>query len=172
MLEFEKLWNNFPEKSVLQARCRNEQPDGSSKPFTDYCAIMLSEALIRQGVSTTSAKVKKCWSHQGKGMPHILLAEDLAQWLSKSSIGGLGSEEKIKPETFQDDLKGRTGIVFFKDYWRREGQTFENRTGDHIDLWNKDKITSSSMFTRGLLEFFGRVSDLNDSKEIWFWEVR
>ena len=52
----------------------------------------MSEALIRSGVSTTGAKVKKCWSHQG--MKHILLAEEMALWLDRSNIGGLGKLEK------------------------------------------------------------------------------
>lgn len=84
----------------------------------------------------------------------------------------LGKVEKINPSTFQDDLDGRTGIIFFKDYWTRGNESFSNRSGDHIDLWNKNEITSSSMFVRGIIEFFGRVSDLNESKEIWFWEVK
>ena len=62
--------------------------------------------------------------------------------------------------------------IFFKDYWRRGKESFEQRSGDHIDLWNKDRISSSSMFTRSILEFIGRVSDLNKSREIWFWEVK
>lgn len=112
----------------------------------------------------------KCWSHEG--MRHILLAEELAQWLCKANIGGVGKVEKISPKTFQKDLDDRTGIIFFKDYWQRGNENFANRSGDHIDLWNKNKITSSSMFTRGFLELLGRVSDLNEAKEVWFWEVK
>ncbi len=169
MLEFSKLWKNYPEKSLMRGKCQNEQSNGSS-PFGNYCAILMSEALIRSGVSTVSAKAKKCWSHEG--MKHVLLAEELAVWLSKANIGGLGKVEKINSKTFQEDLKDRTGIIFFKDYWQRGNESFERRSGDHIDLWNKNEITSSSMFTRGILEFIGRVSDLNESKEIWFWEVK
>ena len=169
MLVFKQLWNYFPKKSEIQGKCRNKQPD-SSKPFKDYCAILMSEALIRSGVSTTGAKVKKCWSHQG--MKHILLAEEMALWLDRSNIGGLGKLEKIDSNTFQEDLKGRTGIIFFKDYWQRGKESFESRSGDHIDLWNQNEITGSSMLMRDILEFFNRVSDLNNSKEVWFWEVK
>jgi len=48
----------------------------------------------------------------------------------------------------------------------------KDRTGDHIDLWNKNKITSSGMFMRDVYEFFVVLSDLNKSKGIWFWEVK
>ena len=62
--------------------------------------------------------------------------------------------------------------MFFKDYWQRGKETFDNRSGDHIDLWNKDELTGGSMLTRTIYEFFGIVSDLNKSKEILFWEVK
>ena len=111
-----------------------------------------------------------CWSHQGK--KHILLAEDLAIGLKKHTSSGFGSLEKIQSGSFQRKLSNKTGVIFFKDYWQRGKESFENRSGDHIDLWNKDEITSSGMFIRSVLEFFGRVSDLNKSREIWFWEVK
>jgi len=169
MIKFDTLWNNFPDKASMKSRCQNKQSTGS-KPFGNYCAIMLSDTLIKSGVSTVDAKVKKCWSHSG--MKHILLAEEMAGWLKKTNFSWLGKLEKVNPKTFQEELDGRTGIIFFKDYWQRKGQSFEQRSGDHIDLWNNDEITSSSMFTRSILEFFGRVSDLNNSYEIWFWEVK
>jgi len=80
--------------------------------------------------------------------------------------------EEIPPQNFQSLLKGRTGVIFFKDYYQRGSQKFANRTGDHIDLWNKNKIISSSMWWRSVIEFFNIVSDLNASKKIWFWEVK
>lgn len=169
MLTFERLWSSFPEKSEIRGKCFNKQQN-SSQPFSDYCAILLSECLIRSGVSTAGSSSTKCWSHAG--MKHILLAEQMADWLFKTNIKGLGKRESVLPAEFQEKLQGRTGIIFFKDYWTRGNESFANRSGDHIDLWNKDKITSSSMFTRSILEFFGRVSDLNQAKEIWFWEVK
>jgi hypothetical protein len=165
MIKFNILWDNFPDKSVMKAKCQNRQPK-SSKPFGNYCAILLSDALIKSGVSTQRAEVKKCWSHTGAR--HILLAEEMAVWLSRSPFNWVGKLENISSKSFQEDLDGRTGIIFFKDYWQRRNESFEQRSGDHIDLWNKNKITSSSMLTRSILEFFGRVSDLNESYEIWF----
>lgn len=170
MPTFTQLWDKYPNKSLIKAKCQNKQANSSS-PFGNYCAISLSEALIRCGVSTSNAKVKKCWGHQG--MKHILLAEEMAGWLKRSHFGWLGECEKINPKTFQEDLSGRTGIVFFKDYWTRGNESFANRSGDHIDLWNKDEITSTGMVWRNIAEFlFADVSDLNKSKEIWFWEVK
>ena len=48
--------------------------------------------------------------------------------------GGTGKER-------QDKIKGRKGIVFFANYWARDGE--KHLTGDHIDLWNKSTLTPS-----------------------------
>ncbi len=169
MLNFEMLWNNYPRKEDIKIRCTNKQKD-SNKPFDDYCAIMLSDCFIKSGIDLSLLNAKKCWSHSGK--KHILLAEEFAIALKSNKLPGFLPMKKITPGSFQNELSEKTGVVFFKDYWQRGNESFQNRSGDHIDLWNKNKITSSSMFTRSLLEFFGRLSDLNNSQEIWFWELK
>ncbi len=168
MLLFDTLWKNYPDKEKIKSQCTNKQRD-SNKPFSDYCAIMLSESFIRSGVDLSLLKGNRCWSHQGK--KHILLAEDLANGLKNHTPPGFGVLKKIQPGSYQSILSDKTGVIFFKDYWQRGNESFERRSGDHIDLWNNDKITSSGMFIRSLLEFFGRVSDLNKSREVWFWEI-
>lgn len=102
----------------------------------------------------------------------MLLAEHFARWLRTSPPAGFGKLEHIPPKNFQSVLDGRTGVIFFKDYWLRGNETDANRSGDHIDLWNEDEVTSSSMWWRAVIEFFGILSDLNASREIWFWEVK
>ena len=169
MISFETLWKNYPEKEKIKSVCTNKQKN-SNKPFSDYCAIMLSECFLRSGVDLSLLKGSKCWSHSGK--KHVLLAEDLANGLKTHKPTSFGRLEKIQPATFQRELDNRTGVIFFKDYWQRGKESFDRRSGDHIDLWNKDEITSSGMFIRSLLELLGRVSDLNKSREIWFWEVK
>ena len=163
------LWKNFPEKESIKSRCTNKQKD-SNKPFSDYCAIMLSECFIRSGVDLSLLKAKRCWSHAGK--KHILLAEEFANALRSRTPPGFAQMIKVTPGSFQSSLKDKTGVIFFKDYWQRGSESFANRSGDHIDLWNKDEISGSGMFMRSVYELFGVVSDLNKSKEIWFWEVK
>lgn len=170
MALFEELWKNYPEDLVIKLKCRNDQPNKPSVEFTDYCSIKMSDCFNKSGVGIANMKGNRCWSHGG--YKHILLAEDLALGLKAFPPTNFGKLEIIPPDSFEEKLKGRTGVVFFKDYWKREGQTFANRSGDHIDLWNKDRITSRSMFVQNILEFFGDLSDFNDSKEIWFWEVK
>lgn len=169
MVSFDTLWNNYPDKEKIKSQCTNKQSD-DNKPFSDYCAIMLSECFIRSGVDLSQFKGNRCWSHQGK--KHILLAEDLANGLKRHTPAGFNKSERIQPGSYQSALSDKTGVIFFRDYWQRGIESFERRSGDHIDLWNKNEITSSGMFIRSLLEFLGRVSDLNKSREIWFWEIR
>jgi hypothetical protein len=169
MASFDNLWKNYPDKEKIMTQCRNKQKN-SNDPFDNYCAIMLSECFIQSGIDLSLYEVSKCWSHIGK--KHILRAEDLARGLKKHPPAGFGALENIRPDSFQSTLSGKTGVIFFKDYWQRGNESFNSRSGDHIDLWNKNEITSSGMFLRSILEFLGRVSDLNKSKEIWFWEVK
>jgi hypothetical protein len=82
--------------------------------------------------------------------------------------------EEINPSDYQRDLNHIQGIIFFKDFWQRtvngNKETFRNRSGDHIDLWNGSRLTdwrtwfaiSSVLNTGGV---YGK------SKEIWFWRV-
>ena len=168
-MKFETLWKNFPDKEELKRRCTNKQKD-SNKPFSDYCAIMLSECFIKSGVDLSLLKANRCWSHPGK--KHILLAEQFAIALKKNTPIGMSPMRKVEPGSFQAALKGKTGVIFFKDYWQRGNQSFQNRDGDHIDLWNRNEISGSGMLMRSIYEFFGAVSDLNKSKEIWFWEIK
>lgn len=169
MIKFSTLWDNFPDKSKLEKLCTNKQKT-SDAPFDNYCAILLSECFIKSGIDTSVLSGTKCWSHEGK--KHLLKAEDMANALLKRAPQGFGACVKIEAGSFQETLKGKTGVIFFKDYWQRGKEKFEARSGDHIDLWNKNEITGSGMFMRSIYEFFGAVSDLNKSREIWFWEVK
>jgi len=169
VVKFSSLWKNFPNKDAMKTACQNKQKMKTT-PFDNYCAILLSECFIQSGIDLGSLKGARCWSHPGK--KHILRAEELANSLKAKPPAGFCQAQKVVPGTFQEVLKGKTGVIFFKDYWQRGKESFDSRSGDHIDLWNKNEITSSSMFTRGILEFFGRVSDFNKSKEIWFWEIK
>ena len=169
MKNFETLWDNFPQKKVLSSTCFNAQDDGQS-PFSNYCAILLSECFLKSGINISTYEGNKCWSHAGKN--HLLLAEDLAEGLRMSPPSHFGRMMKVNPKIFQEKLKDKTGVIFFKDYWRRGSESDESRSGDHIDLWNKNEITGGGMLYRSITEFFGFASDLNQSKQIWFWEVK
>lgn len=167
---FTQLWKNFPKGDKIVKKCYNAQDDGIQTPFDDYCAIRLSESFNRSGVNIGGLGGKRCWSHK-EGLKHFLLAEELANSLKRNPPKVFSNAIEVPPATFQKVLK-KTGVIFFKDYWTRGKETFENRSGDHIDLWNKDRLTGRPMWLRELYELFSpSVSDLNKSKKVWFWKV-
>jgi hypothetical protein len=80
-----------------------------------------------------------------------------------------------------DYVKGKTGIIYFQDYWPRPGESRDHgpRTGDHIDLWNKNELASLGLIQSWLRRNFpGRAerwfdrSDYAKSIKIIFWEIK
>ncbi len=109
----------------------------------------------------------------------------MAEWLLRRPFAGCPSPEVITGADWQDKAKGRTGIIFFGSYWRRNLKE-KTPTGDHIDLWNGDRLTPSSettlRFTFGISKVWNPLSvigvgpenlysNLADAKQILFWGV-
>jgi hypothetical protein len=171
MVAFKVLWDSFPNKDEMAKKCVSKQTPSGAQPFDNYCSILMSECFIKSGISLERCSGQKCWSHPGS--KHVIRAEQLASWLAKSPPTGFARKLAVQPASFQTDLSGRSGVIFFKDYWTRGSESFANRSGDHIDLWNGSRITSTWwMGFREVQEWLGFVSDLNKSKEVWFWEVQ
>lgn len=126
-------------------------------------------ALTACGVDTTRIPgVRHCWYHD-KSAGHVLAAEELAKGLTNYTIPGLGKVRKVDPENFNEALSGRTGIIFFKDYWERGEEVFVNRSGDHIDLWSGSRLTDWRTWAMLRIEnIFGFQSKYERSREIWF----
>jgi len=84
---------------------------------------------------------------------HARGAESLAHWLSKKI-----EKPKIYTDgaTAKQALQSKTGIIFFKDCFTRQGES--KKQGDHIDLWN-----------RGLTKTYDDPG--NKSEQVWFWEL-
>ncbi|VXC66551.1 T6SS effector amidase Tae4 family protein [Pseudomonas sp. 8O] len=140
--EYLKIWNEYPDGKVC---------DG---PWANQCAIRMSytlnaEQTIKVNQSTYSEP--KCAHAHARG------AESLANWLWKHHLGrpliiGGSAQERLK-------LADKTGLIFFKDCFQQAGQTVDERTGDHIDLWKRG-------FTAG------RYADPRHmARQIWFWEL-
>jgi hypothetical protein len=162
---FKKLWNNHP--SVSGYMDGKPCSKNGTPLFSNQCAIRMGHALQAAGFDVSRMRVRLCWHHK-KQRFHVLAAEELAKAINRSVVPGIGKLKKLKPDEFTTQIKGKKGIIFFKDYWRRSGETNKGRTGDHIDLWNGNKLTNSSFFT-----FWSNYFHTYDnSKEIWFWPVR
>ena len=169
-LSFESLWNAHPE--IKGDATPYRLPNGL-KAFEDQYAIRLGTSLARCGCDVTKLKAAFCW-HSPKKEGHILRAEELANALRISPFNGMAPLVKVTVKNFESVLRNERGIIFFKDFWRRGNETFANRTGDHIDLWNGERLTARFTWFRIQWGFHmeGVASDFFNSREIWFWKVR
>ncbi len=168
-MTFSALWNAHPEVHGDDNPCRRR--DGH-KAFGDQCAIRLGTALARCGYDVTKLHVHFCWLHP-KSAGHILRTEELADALKRTPIPGTFPVIKVHADNFEDVLKNRTGIIFFKDYWRRGDESFRNRSGDHIDLWNGSRLTARNSYLRihWGMNIDGIWSSYSHAKEVWFWRM-
>lgn len=184
MVTFNQLWSNHPTIAGNDHPCATRGKGN----FPNQCSIRLGVALAVSGVKTERIPgAVHCWYHD-RSEGHIIRAEQLANGLNKYPIPGIWKVIKVPSESFPEKLSGKTGIMFFKDYWRREFtdkngkkkiQAFRNRSGDHIDLWNGSRLTELSSWFRihlrigsyGLHSLSDEWSDYEDAKGIWFWRV-
>jgi len=175
-ITFEELWDKYPSKSLEHINAKTKKDE-----FGNHCAINVSEALYQNNIKLKSFKGAKCWHEcpTGKNI-HVIRAQELANWLNKQPFPGCPKPLHLKGENFREKLNGKTGIIFFKDYWQRNGEIGDTRTGDHIDLWDGrgvDKLASQSQlanFLTNTLGLFwdGWYSDKNKSKQVLFWEIK
>jgi hypothetical protein len=179
---FAELWDNYP------------SGDPYDNPgYKNQCAIRLSVTFHRVGIGMKSFSEKLVHPMSGQpsigriildGKPTATRADELGQWLKLQPFAGLPKAEDITGPDWQSKVKGRTGIVQFSRYWRREGEEANAASGGHIDLWNGSRLTISgptnSLATIGRLfgmnsafaEYSFGFSDLRNSKQILFWEIR
>lgn len=174
-VKFIDLWNGYPKTSTpYQDPKTGEVP----KIYSNQCAIRVSLSVHGVGVTMKSFKGATV---PVDGKRTAIRAQELSDWLKLQPFCGLPAKpETITGADWKDKIKGRTGIVFFKDYWSRDEEV-RNATGDHIDLWNGSKMTTTSYagamhtfmrFTLGIDRAPGFYSDLGKAKEILFWEIK
>lgn len=175
---FKELWDNY-EGGEPPYKVNGKVPPN----FENQCAIRMSKTFHNVGVKMTtfSSNVVK---PEGKattigrillsGLSTATRANELAQWLNTRPICGIGPKQDITGKNWADKIDGKTGIIFFGDYWQRDGEGADSASGGHIDLWNKNKITGTGSYFRiqwGIV-INGIWSDFSRSKRIWFFEVK
>ena len=152
---FQSLWDNHPSISDGEEYpCR--KADGTPK-YANQCSIKMGIALKKGGVDMTRFKLSTCSPTHPASECHFTWSESLAQhirWSERKQFGNVEIKKNVKAE----DYATRTGLVFFKDFWYRRGEK-KYPTGDHIDLWDKNKMCS------------GNPSYFEESKEVWFWDI-
>ena len=159
MTTFAMLWNNHPtikgEPSLLDRGAYEYQ-----------CAVNLSAALIRSGVNMNSYRGQLSWQ---KGNPkYAIRAQELADWLASPVNQIFSKVEKYSGTEAFDKIRGRSGVVFFQNYWGRSHQ------GDHIDLWNGYRLTNLRSFVQIYLRIgmIGLDADYKESQSVWFWPIQ
>lgn len=177
-VRFATLWAAYPDAPPYVDAKTGKPPKG----YENQCAIKVSAVLHRAGVMLRSFKGA---SVDLSGQRAAIRAEDLAAWLAKQPFCGLPSRpENVTGAKWHRQIRRRTGILYFANYWLRPTDRPEHPTGDHIDLWNGSRLTASgivgSLVTTarylGLRSFFPQspvgYSDLGRSKAILFWEIQ
>ncbi|WP_080970853.1 type VI secretion system amidase effector protein Tae4 [Burkholderia cepacia] len=186
-LSFQELWNAYPTKDPY------DDPTGE---YENQCAIRMSVTFHNVGSDMKSFSQNVLKPMPGKktlgrlilnGKATATRAYELAEWLKLRPFLGVGKPENITGPEWQNKVKGRTGIIYFFGYWRQEGDSAGALSGGHIDLWNKDTLTPSfasfwrfrvgastmpnfrSWLSGGTENW---ISDLSESKEIIFWEIK
>lgn len=178
---FARLWENY---------ATGKPYDDPSGQYANQCAIRMSATLHRVGIEMKSFSQKVVKPTPGKeSLGRILLnekptatrADEMAAWLQLQPFCGLPNKpEDVTGQGWESKVKGRTGIIFFGEYWTRDGESAANASGGHIDLWNGARLTNNGLL--GTLETFARFSlgirsgpgysDLGKSRRILFWEVK
>jgi len=189
VITFDELWDNYPHGSPCD-----------EKLYPNQCSIRVGVALQRCGVSFATYKGKgyaHCAVPSHTKEVHAIRVEELADWLNKRYLAGWPAPTDITGKDWLEKAKGKKGVIFFKDYWRRMIKDASGKehpesspTGDHIDLWNGSRLTYPDLehFAANALRF-NRIrhinsfsldftgiqlsfSDLAESKKILFWELR
>lgn len=92
--------------------------------------------------------------------------------------GGLSAPVKLTGADWKTKAAGKKGIIYFANYWLRDGE--KTPSGDHIDLWNESRLTSSGLwggtlsflrFSMGVDSLEGLYSDLGKATEVLLWEI-
>jgi len=177
-VSFNNLWNNYPGHHI-----DHKDPKTKNERYKDQCAIELSEALIKSGVDLKGFKGGTC-ENCSLDEKHALVAQELANYLLKKKIEGILKPVFLTGENFEAYVFGKTGIIYFQDYWHRTTDQSGKRTGDHIDLWNKNQLGSMNNYLGRRANTWFRLtfptfsenhlsmSDLTKSKSVIFWEVK
>ena len=173
---FAKLWGSYLSGHLYVDPTTGKPPSG----YENQCAIKLSKEIHGAGIEMKSFNGA---SVEVDNLKAAVGATQLANWLKLQPFCGLPEEpENVTGKDWQDRIEGKTGIIYFENYWRRAGET-DVATGDHIDLWNGSRLTATGW---SFLSTLGRriginellpgtkigYSDVRNSTAILFWEVK
>ena len=177
MVQFVDLWRNHPINESVITPCiaptdlKNLEGEAIRKNypvFPHQCAVRMGVCLHRSGVTVEQLPgLATCNVHPREQM-HFINASSFADVLARSNIPGVGKVERITGKDvaeYYPKLIGRTGLIYFRDYWYRSGDKpgqpdrgsygFVERLSDHGQV-----LARMVFLARLLLELRGRQGDL------------
>ncbi|RQS31552.1 hypothetical protein DIE03_12710 [Burkholderia sp. Bp8992] len=171
---FSELWKNYAHGNPY------DDPNGQYK---NQCAIRMSVTLHKVGIAMKSFSQKQVRPMPGKPTLGRLLIDDkptatrayeFAEWLKLRPVAGVLAPENITGPNWASKVSGRTGIIFFDGYWLQDGDSPDNLSGGHVDLWNGNKLTGfgSGVRISWNIVLPGIWSDFRNSKTILFFPVK
>lgn len=172
---FRRMWmyresiSNWKGQDIYSADfiAKHAERDEEGRPYLNMCATRISAVLhdagmgsvVEHGPGVTLGLTAPSTKPLRKYYPG---AEALALRL-KDLVSPLELNSSASRAAFQQYLSGKRGIVFLKDYYRRDSDK-KYPTGDHIELWDRDHLPPG----------YWRAEQIDAYKKagaIWFWAV-
>jgi RHS repeat-associated protein len=149
-----------PDRTPIDPRKPLDELTGENFKYFNQCAIRMSIALIKSGVSLAGAKNISNPGGQTYASGNIIGALNLATFLKEKVLGNPAVYDGSK-QNVESLISGKTGIIFFQNFEEDDGNgnIFRSWSNTHIDLWNKDNIK-------------GNFDTPFDAIRIWFWEIK
>lgn len=158
MPTFRTVWDNHP-------NVKGDSPLLDKQVYVNQCAINMSAAWLRSGMKLSGFTGTLSWE---KDKPkYAIRAQELANWF-ETPFSHLPFKVKkfVGREAFEN-IRGKTGVVFFQNYWGAGNQ------GDHIDLWNGSRLTDMLSWVRinARIGSVGLGTDYRKAQSVWFWKL-
>ena len=114
MPTFLTLWKNHP-------NITGEEPLLDRNQYQNQCAVNIYATLLRSGVNVKTFRGQLSWQ---KDKPkYAIRAQEVANWLASEVNPIFPSKvEKFESKEVFDKLSGKTGIIFFCNYWGQGNQ--------------------------------------------------
>lgn len=173
VVSFSTILANYPQVPIIHYDSKRKKD-----LYENHCAIKVSDALVKSGVTLTGFKGSLCNNcPEGKRI-HALGARDLAIFFQ--SKAGFPKPSQFIGATYEKGVDGKTGIIYFENYWQRPNEkSTDKRSGDHIDFWDKNELISIGYLKTllrttypAIAESLFDISDLRRSEKVLFWEMK
>ena len=163
MPAFTALWSNHP-------NIKGDTPVLDKKVYENQCAINMGAAWLRSGTTLSGYTGALSWEKDKPKYP--IRAQELANWFASPRSHLPFKVQKFGGKEVFEKIRGKTGIIFFQNYWGLGNQ------GDHIDLWDGSRLTTLDSWLRihARIGSFGMHSlgfgsDLQKAQATWFWTL-